>query len=164
MPGPVVNGVRHDAGSTETGAPAARSSAVPSGAGEAQAFLPVLAEGTIRLLLLTSGQLVMARLRQTSDGDGERAYQLLRPLLVEAKTAADGTQAGCGWVLAPFLDGLTAQKNLVLFKGAIASILEPEPRLIQAYTIRTNQECPPAETPVERLKRAFQEFTESIEG
>ena len=52
----------------------------------------------------------------------------------------------------------------MLFKGAVASILDPEPRLIQAYTTRTNQECPPSDTPVERLKRAFQEFTDSIEA
>ena len=64
----------------------------------------------------------------------------------------------------PFLAGLTNQSNLVLFKGAVASILEPESRLVQAYTTRTNQECPPSDTPVERLKRAFQEFTDSIEA
>ena len=32
------------------------------------------------------------------------------------------------------------------------------------YADQTAQECPLEETPVERLKRAFQEFTESFEG
>ena len=156
MPGPVVNGVRPNQ---------APSAAVSSSAAAADApFLPLLAEGTIKLLLLCSGQLVIARLRHTTDRDGERAFQLLRPLEVRPKGAADADDAISGWMLSPFLPGLTCQTNFVLFKGAVASILDPEARLIQAYTTRTNQECPPSETPVERLKRAFQEFTESVEG
>ncbi|MEB3159403.1 MAG: DUF6561 domain-containing protein [Synechococcus sp.] len=156
MPGPVVNGVRRNS---------APASAVPASEGVVEApFLPLLAEGTIKLLLLCSGQLVMARLRNTTDRDGAPAYQLLRPLEVQPKRSAEGEECASGWMLAPFLLGLTSQPNLVLFKGAVASILEPEPRLIQAYTTRTNQECPPKDTPVERLKRAFQEFTESIEA
>jgi len=160
MPGPVVNGVRHDASHGGGVSPIA-ANGTPSAA--AQPFLTLLAEGTIRLLLLTSGQLVIARVRQTTDRDGDRAYQLLRPLLVQPKASPDAGEVS-GWILSPFLDGLSSQANFVLFKGAIGSILEPEPRLIQAYTIRTNQECPAAETPVERLKRAFQEFTDSLEG
>ena len=160
MPGPVVNGVRPN--------PSAAAAPAPTAAAEAP-FLPLLAEGTIKLLLLCSGQLVVARLRNTTDGDGAPAYQLLRPLEVQPKRAVDADEpaaapASSGWLLSPFLAGLTTQTNLVLFKGAVASILDPEPRLIQAYTTRTNQECPPADTPVERLKRAFQEFTDSIEG
>ena len=156
MPGPVVNGVRSNPSST----------AMPPGqAGVTDApFMPLLAEGTIKLLLLCSGQLVIARLRNTSDRDGDRAYQLLRPLEVQPKGLLESDDGGSGWMLSPFLSGLTSQANLVLFKAAVASILDPEPRLIQAYTTRTNQECPPSDTPVERLKRAFQEFTESIEG
>ncbi|QBE69637.1 hypothetical protein SynWH8101_2056 [Synechococcus sp. WH 8101] len=161
MPGPVVNGVRHDANSGG-GVPANSASGVPAHA--EKPFLPLLAEGTIRLVLLTSGQLLIARLRQTSDRDGERAYQLLRPLLVKEKHPSDSAQPGSGWILSPFLAGLSTQENLVLFKAAVASVLNPEPRLLHAYTIRTNQECPPEETPVERLKRAFEEFTESLEG
>jgi hypothetical protein len=162
MPGPVVNGVRPNQ------SPAAAAPA-PSVAAEAP-FLPLLAEGTIKLLLLCSGQLVIARLRNTTDRDGAPAYQLLRPLEVLPKRSLDvdesaaGANASSGWLLSPFLAGLTTQANLVLFKGAVASILDPEARLIQAYTTRTNQECPPADTPVERLKRAFQEFTDSIEA
>jgi len=155
MPGPVVNGVRPN--------PSAAAAPAPTAAAEAP-FLPLLAEGTIKLLLLCSGQLVIARLRNTTDRDGERAYQLLRPLEVQPKGALDADDATSGWMLMPFLPGLTSQSNLVLFKGSVASILDPEARLIQAYTTRTNQECPPSETPVERLKRAFQEFTESVEG
>ena len=156
MPGPVVNGVRHN----PTPASAVRDAAPVGGA----PFLPVMAEGTIKLLLLCSGQLVIARLRNTSDRDGAPAYQLLRPLEVQPKGGSDADEGSSGWLLAPFLAGLTTQANLVLFKGGVASILDPEPRLVQAYTTRTNQECPPADTPVERLKRAFQEFTDSIES
>ena len=48
--------------------------------GEAAPFLPVLSEGSIRLVLLTSGEMLVARLRQTTDSDGDRAHQLIRPL------------------------------------------------------------------------------------
>ena len=51
-----------------------------------------------------------------------------------------------------------------MLKAAVAAVLEPEARILQAYTRSTNQECPPSETPVERLKKAFQEFTDSIEA
>ena len=106
----------------------------------------------------------MARLRHTTDRDGDHAYQLLRPRLV--RSAADGAvqDAQSRWVLQPYLAGLTPQHNLVLFKGAVASVLEPDARLLQAYALETRQECPLEETPVERLKRAFQEFTETFEG
>ncbi|MGC6482190.1 MAG: DUF6561 domain-containing protein [Synechococcus sp.] len=162
MPGPVVNGVRQSGSATSV--PQQPSAAVNA------PFLPLLAEGTIKLLLLSSGQLVIARLRNTTDRDGAPAYQLLRPLEVQPKQTVDadhgdpGATGSSGWLLSPFLLGATSQSNLVLFKSAVASILDPEPRLIQAYTTRTNQECPPADTPVERLKRAFQEFTDSIEA
>ena len=155
MPGPVVNGVRRNTSS----APAVpESSAAPD-----VPFLPVLAEGTIKLLLLCSGQLVIARLRNTTDRDGEHAYQLLRPRLVHSVAAAakDGQSS---WVLQPYLEGLTSQQNVVMFKAAVASVLEPEARLLQAYAEATRQECPLEETPVERLKRAFQEFTETFES
>ena len=68
------------------------------------------------------------------------------------------------WLLQPYLEGLTSQHNLVLFKGAVASVLEPDARLLQAYALETRQECPLEETPVERLKRAFQEFTETFDA
>jgi hypothetical protein len=104
----------------------------------------------------------MARLRHTTDRDGDHAYQLLRPRLVRsaAKPSQDGQSS---WVLQPYLSGLTSQHNLVLFKGAVASVLEPDARLLQTYALETRQECPLEETPVERLKRAFQEFTETFE-
>ena len=118
-----------------------------------------MAEGTNRLLLLSSGDLLMARLRTTTDGDGQPAYQLIRPRRVQG---CEGDAEG--FTLAPFLSGLTPQSNLVLFKHAVASVLEPDGLLLQAYATQTSQECPLEETPVERLKRAFQEFTESFEG
>ena len=118
-----------------------------------------MAEGTIRLLLLSSGDLLMARLRTTTDSDGQPAYQLIRPRRVQG-TEGDSE----GFALAPFLSGLTPQSSVVLFKHAVASVLEPEGLLLQAYATQTFQECPLEETPVERLKRAFQEFTESFEG
>ena len=149
MPGPVVNGVRKD------GLPVADQAASMK---EALPFLPLLNEGTIKLILLSSGGVLMARLRNTTDPDGERAYQLIRPLSV---IKANPNQP---WELEPYLDGLTSQKNIVVYKAAVASILDPDPRLLQVYARNTSQECPPSETPVERLKRAFQEFTECIEG
>jgi len=118
-----------------------------------------MAEGTIRLLLLSSGELLMARLRTTTDSDGQPAYQLIRPRRVQG---IEGDSEG--FALAPFLSGLTPQSSVVLFKHAVASVLEPDGLLLQAYAKQTSQECPLEETPVERLKRAFQEFTESFEG
>ena len=150
MPGPVVNGVRQTTLSS--------SSSVTGGSSD-EPQLPLMAEGTIRLLLLSSGELLMARLRTTTDGDGQPAYQLIRPRRV---LACDGEAES--FILAPFLSGLTPQSNLVLFKHAVASVLEPDGLLLQAYATQTSQECPLEETPVERLKRAFQEFTESFEG
>ena len=150
MPGPVVNGVRQTTLSS--------SSSVTGGSSD-EPQLPLMSEGTIRLLLLSSGELLMARLRTTTDGDGQPAYQLIRPRRV---LACDGEAEG--FTLAPFLSGLTPQSNLVLFKHAVASVLEPDGLLLQAYATQTSQECPLEETPVERLKRAFQEFTESFEG
>ena len=150
MPGPVVNGVRQ--------ATLSSSSSVTGGSSD-EPQLPLMAEGTIRLLLLNSGELLMARLRTTTDGDGQPAYQLIRPRRV---LGCDGEAEG--FILTPFLSGLTPQSNLVLFKHAVASVLEPDGLLLQAYATETSQECPLEETPVERLKRAFQEFTESFEG
>ena len=153
MPGPVVNGVRQ----------AGAIGSVASDQHEQEAMLPLVAEGSIRLILLCSGDVLMARLRHTTDRDGDHAYQLLRPRLV--RSAAGPSQDGqSSWVLQPYLAGLTSQQNLVLFKGAVASVLEPDARLLQAYALETRQECPLEETPVERLKRAFQEFTETFES
>ena len=153
MPGPVVNGVRQ-AGAIGSVAPDSQ---------EQEAMLPLVAEGSIRLILLCSGDVLMARLRHTTDRDGDHAYQLLRPRLVRSVIdPAQNTQSS--WVLQPYLAGLTSQHNLVLFKGAVASVLEPDARLLQVYASETRQECPLEETPVERLKRAFQEFTETFEG
>ena len=153
MPGPVVNGVRQ-AGAIGSVAPDPQKQ---------EAMLPLVAEGCIRLILLCSGDVLMARLRHTTDRDGDHAYQLLRPRLV--RSAAGPSQDGqSSWVLQPYLAGLTSQQNLVLFKGAVASVLEPDARLLQAYALETRQECPLEETPVERLKRAFQEFTETFES
>jgi hypothetical protein len=153
MPGPVVNGVRQ-AGVIGSLAPDPQ---------EQETMLPLVAEGCIRLILLCSGDVLMARLRHTTDRDGDHAFQLLRPRLV--RSAVEPSQDGqSSWVLQPYLSGLTSQHNLVLFKGAVASVLEPDARLLQAYALETRQECPLEETPVERLKRAFQEFTETFEG
>ena len=153
MPGPVVNGVRQ-AGAIGSVGPDSQ---------EQEAMLPLVAEGSIRLILLCSGDVLMARLRHTTDRDGDHAYQLLRPRLV--RSAVEPSQHGqSSWVLQPYLEGLTSQHNLVLFKGAVASVLEPDALLLQAYALETRQECPLEETPVERLKRAFQEFTETFEG
>ena len=152
MPGPVVNGVRQ-AGAIDSVAPEPQ---------QPETMLPLVAEGCIRLILLCSGDVLMARLRHTTDRDGDHAYQLLRPRLV--RSAEEPLQEEqSGWVLQPYLAGLTSQHNLVLFKTAVASVLEPDSRLLQAYALETRQECPLEETPVERLKRAFQEFTETFE-
>ena len=150
MPGPVVNGVRQTTLSS--------SSSVTGGSSD-EPQLTLMSEGTIRLLLLSSGELLMARLRTTTDGDGQPAYQLIRPRRV---LGCDGEAEG--FILTPFLSGLTPQSNLVLFKHAVASVLEPDGILLQAYATQTSQECPLEDTPVERLKRAFQEFTESFDG
>ena len=153
MPGPVVNGVRQ----------AGAIGSVAADSQEQETMLPLVAEGSIRLILLCSGDVLMARLRHTTDRDGDHAYQLLRPRLV--RSAAGPLQDGQScWELQPYLAGLTSQQNLVLFKAAVASVLEPDARLLQAYALETRQECPLEETPVERLKRAFQEFTETFEG
>ena len=156
MPGPVVNGVRQSGGLGPS----------PRNSSEAAAVLPLMAEGTIRLLLLTSGDLLMARLRNTTDSDGDLAYQLIRPRRVVFDPASSQTTPcmAPAWRLEPYLAGLTAQPNVVLFKTALASVLEADARLVQAYADATAQECPLEETPVERLKRAFQEFTESLEA
>ena len=153
MPGPVVNGVRQ-AGVIGSAAPDPQ---------EQETMLPLVAEGCIRLILLCSGDVLMARLRHTTDRDGDHAYQLLRPRLVRS-VAEPSQDVQSSWLLQPYLAGLTSQHNLVLFKGAVASVLEPDARLLQAYALETRQECPLEETPVERLKRAFQEFTETFEG
>ena len=126
-------------------------------------MIPLMAEGCIRLILLCSGDVLLARLRHTTDRDGDHAYQLLRPRLVRS-VVEPSSDAQPSWVLQPYLLGLTSQSNLVLFKAAVASVLEPDALLLQAYAQETRQECPLEETPVERLKRAFQEFTETFEG
>ena len=149
MPGPVVNGVRQ-VGALGQG---------PSGHMAQETVLPLISEGRIRLLLLSSGEVLMASLRNTTDQDGDHAYQLIRPRLVQQDSSDDS-----GWSLHPYLLGLTTQSNVVLFKSAVASVLDPDPLLMQAYAEATNQECPLEETPVERLKRAFQEFTESVDA
>ena len=153
MPGPVVNGVRQ-AGAIGSVAPEAQ---------EQETMIPLMAEGCIRLILLCSGDVLLARLRHTTDRDGDHAYQLLRPRLVRS-VVEPSSDAQPSWVLQPYLLGLTSQSNLVLFKAAVASVLEPDALLLQAYAQETRQECPLEETPVERLKRAFQEFTETFEG
>ena len=53
--------------------------------------------------------------------------------------------------------------NSLVFKSAVASLLEPQPALLRHYAEQTLQEAPQALSPVERLKKAFQEFTDSIE-
>ena len=153
MPGPVVNGV------SASEAPVRQS--IPTKVQEP--FLPLGAEGNIRLLLLTSGELLMARLRPTTDRDGDPAYQLIRPQRV-CRTQGQDSAPQPSWKLEPFLSGLTPQQSLVLFKGALASVLKPEPSLLQIYSKITSQQCPIEETPVERLKKAFQEFTESLDA
>ena len=152
MPGPVVNGVR------QAGVVGLNREDPLSQEG----MLPLVAEGTIRLLLLSSGDLLMARLRNTTDRDGDPAYQLIRPRLVK-RLSNPGADADGSWSLKPYLAGLTPQTNVVLFKAAVASVLEPDARILQAYAELTSQECPLEETPVERLKRAFKEFTDSFE-
>ena len=154
MPGPVVSGVRQSGGLVEP----------PAVSISNEEFLPLMAEGSIHLLLLTSGDILMARLRNTTDRDGDSAYQLIRPRRVVPIDAANANAEAQSWRLEPYLAGLTAQRNVVLFKTALASVLEPDARLVQAYAEITAQECPLEETPVERLKRAFQEFTESFEA
>ena len=151
MPGPVVNGVR------QKGSLGAFSSTEPA---QEEPMLSLVSDGSIRLLLLCSGELLMARLRNTSDRDGDPAYQLIRPRVVRPEQGETSDR----WCLQPFLSGLTPQHNVVLFKAAVASVLEPDPLLLQAYAVETRQECPVEETPVERLKRAFQEFTDSFEA
>ena len=112
MPGPVVNGVRQ-VGAIGSIAPDSQ---------EQEAMLPLVAEGSIRLILLCSGDVLMARLRHTTDRDGDHAYQLLRPRLV--RSAADASHdAQHSWLLQPYLEGLTSQHNLVLFKGALLPCL-----------------------------------------
>ena len=80
MPGPVVNGVRQ----------AGAISPVMSETKEQESMLPLVADGSIRLILLCSGDVLMARLRHTTDRDGDLAYQLLRPRLVSS--AVDSSQ------------------------------------------------------------------------
>ncbi len=145
MPGPVVQGVQ------STPARAAAQSAAPL-----QAPIPLLAEGTIKLVLMSSGTVLIARLRHTSDRDGQPAFQLLRPRVVQEQEDS--------WTLQPFLDQLTPQQDLVVFKSAVASLLEPAAALLSQYGEESKQEVPQAASPLERLKQAFQDFTDSVEG
>jgi len=145
MPGPVVQGVQ------STPARAAAQAATPL-----QAPIPLLAEGTIKLVLMSSGTVLIARLRHTSDRDGQPAFQLLRPRVVQQHEGS--------WTLQPFLDQLTPQQDLVVFKRAVASLLEPAPALLSQYGDESKQEVPQAASPLERLKQAVQDFTDSIDG
>ena len=156
MPGPVVSGVRQSGSTPDATDPSAMSD--PHG----EAFLPVTSEGAIRLLLLNSGEFVMARLRDTTDRYGDPAFQLIHPCRVRVN-AVDAGGVATEWELQPFLAGLTAHRNVVLFKTSLASVLEPDPRLMKTYAEQTAQECPVDDTPVERLKKAFQDFTDSLE-
>ena len=121
-----------------------------------QAPIPLLAEGTIKLVLMSSGTVLIARLRHTSDRDGQPAFQLLRPRVVQEQEGS--------WTLQPFLDQLTPQQDLVVFKSAVASLLEPAPALLSQYGEESKQEVPQAASPLERLKQAFQDFTDSVDG
>jgi hypothetical protein len=67
MPGPVVQGVQ-----------SAPARAAGQASAPIQAPIPLLAEGTIKLVLMSSGAVLIARLRHTSDRDGQPAFQLLR--------------------------------------------------------------------------------------
>ena len=155
MPGPVVQGVN--------GGSAPRPAEPPaSPAPEPVKLMPLLAEGTIKLILMSSGATLIARLRHTSDRDGDPAFQLLRPRCVRP-ASLNATAGSETWQLEPFLEGLTPQQDLVVFKSAVASLLEPQPGLLRHYAEETRQEAPQAISPVERLKKAFQEFTDSIE-
>ena len=145
MPGPVVQGVQ------PTPARAAAQAPAPL-----QAPIPLLAEGTIKLVLMSSGTVLIARLRHPSDRDGQPAFQLLRPRVVQEHEG--------GWTLQPFLDQLTPQQDLVVFKSAVASLLEPAAALLSQYGEESKQEVPQAASPLERLKQAFQDFTDSFEG
>ena len=159
MAGPVVRGV---------GGSDIPASPPPDQLGESQQpFLPLLAEGRIKLLLLNSGILLLSRLRTTTDWDGDPAYQLIRPQCVirrhQGRRQDDNSIPEYLWRLEPFLLDVTPQQNLVVSKSAVASIMDPQPDLLRNYATLTCQECPPPLTPVERLKQAFQEFTDSIE-
>jgi hypothetical protein len=74
--------------------------------------------------LLSSGEVLMARLRNTTDRDGDHAYQLIRPRLVRRSSSQESD-----WSLHAYLSGLTTQSNVVLFKSAVASVLDPDPML-----------------------------------
>ena len=52
----------------------------------------------------------------------------------------------------------------VVFKSAVASLLEPAAALLSQYGEESKQEVPQAASPLERLKQAFQDFTDSFEG
>ena len=159
MPGPVVNGVR------QVGQPESTAPGQPGQVPHSQAFLPLESDGTMRLVLLSSGDVVIARLRDTTDRYGEPAFQLIRPYRVEsAGQSAEISDAAPNWVLTPFLNGLSVQRNVVLFKTAVASVLEPDPALVRQYADLSAQQCPVEDTPVERLKKAFQDFTDSLEA
>ena len=107
-----------------------------------------MAEGTIRLLLLNSGEMLMARLRSTTDPDGQLAYQLIRPRRVEQLDVAEQP-----WRLRPYLQGVTTvqlgavQARAGIRSGARWSPVRPMPKKQFRNVLRGN--------PVERLKRAF---------
>ncbi|MEB3176512.1 MAG: DUF6561 domain-containing protein [Synechococcus sp.] len=160
MPGPVVQGVN---GSGAARALTSQAPAGPAAIEPPQELLPLLAEGTIRLILMSSGELLIARLRHTSDADGAPAFQLLRPLKVTAQPLGCDQQHP-DWTLSPFLEGVTSQQSLVVFKSAVASLLEPLPELLHHYAAQTQQEAPMAPSPLDRLKQAFEDFTTSLES
>jgi len=158
MPGTVVKGER------QSGLQPSESDLSVATSPHGDAFLPLASEGSIRLLLLNSGECVMARLRDTTDRYGDPAFQLIRPCRVLVQTV-DAVGMATAWELQPFLGGLSSHRNVVVFKTAVASVLAPDPRLMTAYAEQTDQECPVGDdTPVERLKKAFQEFTDSLDG
>ena len=160
MPGPVVQGVN---GSGAARALPSQSPAATSLIRPQKELLPLLAEGTIRLILMSSGELLIARLRKTSDADGSPAFQLIRPMKVKPDQH-DSAQQQYSWQLSSFMQGLTEQQSLVIYKSAVASILDPLPELLQHYAAQTSQEAPMIPSPLERLKQAFEDFTNSMEG
>ena len=153
MPGPVVTGVREkDSSGHPTQSPHNKNK-----------VLTRMSEGAIKLILLNSGEVLIARMRKTTDFDGDSAYQLIRPCLVVTDFEENSVDSGLSWRLDSYMRGLTAQESIVLFKSALASILNPNDQLLRKYAEFTLQECPSEETPLERLKQAIDEYTQSLE-
>ena len=87
---------------------------------------------------------------------GNRLFNCCGPRVVQEQEGS--------WTLQPFLDQLTPQQDLVVFKSGVASLLEPAPALLSQYGEESKQEVPQAASPLERLKQAFQDFTDSLDG